>query len=53
MTTDHERIARCQNDLLPHVVDRLARERPDAKYGGWVVTEANVVVTITNAQLHS
>ncbi|KAI1247026.1 hypothetical protein MGN70_010911 [Eutypa lata] len=47
--TEHERVARCQGDLLPHVVDRLARERPNAKYGEWA-TESNVV-TITYAQL--
>lgn len=49
MVTEHELAARWQDDLLPHVVDRLARERPGAKYGEWV-GESNVV-SITYAQL--
>lgn len=49
MPSEHERTARWQNSLLPHVVERLAREMPDAKYGEWVA-ESHVVV-ITYAQL--
>ncbi|TVY14249.1 Non-canonical non-ribosomal peptide synthetase FUB8 [Lachnellula arida] len=49
MATEHEKVAQWQNDLLLHVIDRLARERPDAHYGEWV-TESSVV-TITYAQL--
>lgn len=37
MINDHARVAQWQNDLLPHVVDRLARERPEAIYGLWPV----------------
>ncbi|KAI0172477.1 putative NRPS-like enzyme [Hypoxylon sp. FL1284] len=37
MATEHTRIARWQNDLLPNIVDRLARETPDAVYGQWPV----------------
>jgi hypothetical protein len=37
MTTEHARTARWEGDLLPHIVDRLARERPDAAYGLWPV----------------
>ncbi|KAI1500357.1 acetyl-CoA synthetase-like protein [Biscogniauxia marginata] len=46
--TDHERVARSRDDLLPHVVDRLARERPEAVYGEWVTGSS--VVAITYAQ---
>ncbi|KAM3081036.1 hypothetical protein ACMFMG_004993 [Clarireedia jacksonii] len=49
MSRGHERIAKWQNALLPHVVERLARDTPDAKYGEWVA-ESHVVV-ITYAQL--
>jgi acyl-coenzyme A synthetase/AMP-(fatty) acid ligase len=51
MATEHEKSAQWQNDLLPHVVDRLARERPDAVYGAWVTDSS--VVAITYAQLSS
>ena len=34
-TTDHSRVTRWQNDLLPHIADRLGRDRPDAVYGMW------------------
>ncbi|KAF3003827.1 putative secondary metabolism biosynthetic enzyme [Neopestalotiopsis sp. 37M] len=36
MANEHEIAARWQDDLLPHVVDRLARDRPDAIFGQWV-----------------
>jgi acyl-coenzyme A synthetase/AMP-(fatty) acid ligase len=36
MTFEHQRIAAWKGgDLLPHVVDRLARESPEAVYGLW------------------
>jgi len=44
-TTDHERVARCRDDLIPHAVDRLARERPDAQYAEWVTGDSVIVVT--------
>ncbi|KAF3064982.1 L-aminoadipate-semialdehyde dehydrogenase [Daldinia childiae] len=37
MINDHAHVAQWQNDLLPHIVDRLARERPEAIYGLWPV----------------
>ncbi|CAN8100800.1 unnamed protein product [Discula destructiva] len=37
MTAEHANIAQWQNDLLPHVVDRLARETPDKTYGAWPI----------------
>ncbi|PQE16628.1 NRPS-like enzyme protein [Rutstroemia sp. NJR-2017a BBW] len=49
MPLEHERTAQWRNSLLPHVVERLARETPDAKYSEWVA-ESHVVV-ITYAQL--
>lgn len=51
MTTGHERVSQWQNALLPHVVERLARETPDVKYGEWVA-ESSVIV-ITYAQLEN
>ncbi|KAI1357674.1 putative NRPS-like enzyme [Xylaria arbuscula] len=48
-TMDHERAARYQDDLIPHVVDRLARERADAGYAEWVT--ATGVETVNYAQL--
>lgn len=35
--SEHARIAKWQNDLLPNMVDRLARDLPDAVYGKWPV----------------
>lgn len=49
MANDHEIAARWQDDLLPHVVDRLAHERPGDVYGEWVA-ESNVI-SITYAEL--
>jgi acyl-CoA synthetase (AMP-forming)/AMP-acid ligase II len=49
MTSDHELVAKWQNDLLPHVIDRLARERPNAVYGEWVAQSS--VTSITYADL--
>ncbi|KAL7625378.1 hypothetical protein AAE478_004595 [Parahypoxylon ruwenzoriense] len=41
MATDHARVAQWQSNLLPHIVDRLARERPDATYGLWPIAPAS------------
>jgi acyl-coenzyme A synthetase/AMP-(fatty) acid ligase len=49
MTTEREKAAQWQNDILPNIVDRLGREKSDAIYGEWV-TDSSVVV-ITYAQL--
>lgn len=41
-------------DLMPHIVDRRARERPDQAYGLWPVAQASYETgfhTITYAQL--
>ncbi|KAI0020288.1 putative NRPS-like enzyme [Xylariomycetidae sp. FL0641] len=35
MATEHSHAAEWRHDLLPHMVDRLARKRPDATYGLW------------------
>lgn len=54
MATEHARVAQWQNDLLPHIVDRLARETPDAPYGLWPVAPASYEAgfrTITYGQL--
>ncbi|KAK6952390.1 hypothetical protein Daesc_006926 [Daldinia eschscholtzii] len=37
MLNGHAHVAQWQNDLLPHIVDRLARKRPKAIYGSWPV----------------
>ncbi|OTB17014.1 hypothetical protein K445DRAFT_311453 [Daldinia sp. EC12] len=37
MLNDHTYIAQGQNDLMPHIVDRLARKKPNAIYGSWPV----------------
>ena len=50
MATEHQRISQRHN-LLPHAVDELARELPDAKYGEWVT--GSEVVTISYAQLRN
>ncbi|KAI1175095.1 putative NRPS-like enzyme [Nemania sp. FL0916] len=49
ITADHESVARWRDDLIPHVVDRLARKRPDAEYAEWVTGSG--VVAVTYAQL--
>lgn len=49
MTNEHGQVAQWQDNLLPHIVDRLARERPGTEYAEWV-TGSNVV-TIHYAQL--
>lgn len=49
MATKHESVAQWQDDLLPHIVDRLARETPDVQYAEWVTGSG--VVAITYGQL--
>ncbi|KAM3150090.1 hypothetical protein ABEW05_009592 [Botrytis cinerea] len=49
MVRTHEQVAQWQNALAPHIVERLARETPDNKYGEWVSKDS--VVVITYAQL--
>ncbi|KAI1500659.1 putative NRPS-like enzyme [Biscogniauxia marginata] len=54
MTTRHAQVARWQGDLLPHIVDRLARETPEAVYGLWPIAPASYEAgfrTVTYAQL--
>ena len=54
MATEHAKIARWQGDLLPHIVDRLALERPDAAYGLWSIAPGTYeagVRTVTYSQL--
>ncbi|KAL6884739.1 putative NRPS-like enzyme [Trichoderma evansii] len=48
--TDHEAIARWQDDLLPHIVDRLSEGRPDGVYSVWA-TATSGLRTITYRQL--
>ncbi|KAK7743245.1 putative NRPS-like protein biosynthetic cluster [Cytospora paraplurivora] len=38
---DAEHISKCLGELLPHTVDRLAREKPSAPYGLWPVAQAS------------
>lgn len=49
MATQHEQVAQWQDALLPHVVDRLAVETPEAAYAEWVTGSS--VVSINYAQL--
>ncbi|ROV92215.1 hypothetical protein VMCG_09323 [Cytospora schulzeri] len=49
MTNEHAEVARWHDDLLPHVVDRLARERPHTEYAEWVTGSS--VVAVNYAQL--
>ncbi|KUI53474.1 Polyketide synthase HetM [Cytospora mali] len=49
MANEHEKVARWQDDLLPYVVDRLARNKPDTEYAEWVTGSS--VVAINHAQL--
>ncbi|KAI0012777.1 putative NRPS-like enzyme [Xylariaceae sp. FL0662B] len=54
MATEHARDSLWKGDLLPHIVDRLARKRPDAVFGLWPVAPASYedgFRTITYAQL--
>lgn len=45
MENEHERVAQWKDDFLPHVVDRLAHERPNAKFGEWVTGSSATVIT--------
>ncbi|KAM0160188.1 hypothetical protein ACHAPG_003108 [Botrytis cinerea] len=45
MARTHEQAAQWQNPLAPHIVERLARETPDNKYGEWVSEDSVVVIT--------
>lgn len=38
---DSEHISKCLAELLPHTVDRLAREKPSTPYGLWPVAQAS------------
>lgn len=38
---DAEHISKCLGELLPHTVDRLARETPSTPYGRWPVAQAS------------
>ncbi|KAI0883762.1 putative NRPS-like enzyme [Annulohypoxylon maeteangense] len=54
MVSNHERVARWQDDLMPHIIDRLARETPDAVYGLWPIAPDSYEAgfrTVTYAQL--
>ncbi|KAI1085430.1 acetyl-CoA synthetase-like protein [Whalleya microplaca] len=54
MATEHSQIARWQNDLLPHIVDRLALERSGKTYSLWPVSPTSYdagFYGITYAQL--
>ncbi|KAK4191013.1 putative nrps-like enzyme protein [Podospora australis] len=54
MARENSKVPRWQNDLLPHVVDRLAKDKPDAIYGLWPVSPpvpGNGFRSITYAQL--
>ncbi|KAI5861204.1 putative NRPS-like enzyme [Durotheca rogersii] len=54
MAAEHASVARWQDDLFPHIVDRLARETPDAVYGLWPsspTTYEDGFRTVTYAQL--
>ncbi|AEO71525.1 uncharacterized protein THITE_2124010 [Thermothielavioides terrestris NRRL 8126] len=50
----HARVAKWQGDLLPNIIDRLARDLPDAVYGEWPVLPTSYdagFYTVTYAQL--
>jgi acyl-CoA synthetase (AMP-forming)/AMP-acid ligase II len=46
---EHERIARWQDDILPHIVDRLGEQRPHGVSSVWAT--ASGLRTITYHQL--
>jgi acyl-CoA synthetase (AMP-forming)/AMP-acid ligase II len=48
-TAEHERVARWQDDLLPHIVDRLGEQRPDGVSSVWATPSG--LRTITYRQL--
>ncbi|KAI0141212.1 putative NRPS-like enzyme [Xylariaceae sp. FL1272] len=41
MVTTHSKVARWHNDLLPNIVDRIARDAPDTAYGLWPIFSAS------------
>ncbi|KAI2601707.1 acetyl-CoA synthetase-like protein [Hypoxylon sp. NC1633] len=45
MANEHESVARWKDDFLPHVVGRLALERPNAKFGEWVTGSSTTAIT--------
>ncbi|KAI3335182.1 putative NRPS-like enzyme [Ustulina deusta] len=54
MASTHSDVARWQYDLLPHVVDRVARNSPDTAYGLWPTSPTSYeegYQTITYSQL--
>ncbi|KAJ8108999.1 hypothetical protein ONZ43_g6259 [Nemania bipapillata] len=51
---DHSTISQWQGDLLPHIVDRLATQKPDGIYGLWPIAPSSYEAgfrQITYAQL--
>lgn len=54
MESVHAQASRWQGELLPRMVDHLARDKPDAVYGLWPVSPSSYdegFLTITYAQL--
>ncbi|GAW24606.1 hypothetical protein ANO14919_141970 [Xylariales sp. No.14919] len=54
MANTHSNVARWQHDLLPHIVDRVARNSPDTAYGLWPTSSTSYeggYQTITYSQL--
>lgn len=54
MDSKHAKSSQWQNELLPQMVDRLARERPDTTYAIWPVAPTSHEAglrTVTYSQL--
>ncbi|KAI1347444.1 hypothetical protein F5Y01DRAFT_295125 [Xylaria sp. FL0043] len=54
MASTHSQVAHWQYDLLPHIVDRVARDAPDTPYGLWPISSMSYeegYQTITYSQL--
>ncbi|KAI0878925.1 putative NRPS-like enzyme [Hypoxylon argillaceum] len=54
MASTHSKVAQWQYDLLPHIVDRVARDAPDTLYGLWPISSMSYeegYQTITYSQL--
>ncbi|KAI0518045.1 acetyl-CoA synthetase-like protein [Xylaria bambusicola] len=54
MASTHSQVAHWQYDLLPHIVDRVARDAPDTPYGLWLISSMSYeegYQTITYSQL--
>ncbi|KUJ12451.1 NRPS-like enzyme [Mollisia scopiformis] len=47
MATEHARRSQWKNDLLPHIVDRLARETPEALYAEYPVSPSTYDEVLT------